>query len=674
MLGQDIVSRNSIVIFILILLFIVCGTAYAVNTGCEATEQNKPEKKLPVVGSYDNLKTLLQENADQNGFSIGYYRNEKMRLAVPEMAMSMIADSAKEEVTNDADYSQTNTQVQGVDEADLVKTDGKYIYKVSQDQVLVVKALPAEEMEVVKTLRFNDERFNPVELYLDDERLIVIGMASAESASYPIEAEPLRNKAEMMPYRPYYNFATTRAIVYDIQDLPQITKVRELELEGNYLSSRKVGSSVYLLTNKYLDYYMLEQQDGICPRYRDSIQSEEFVEQSMQEVCYFPGHVQPNYLIVGALNLSRNKAEAQVQSFLGGGQNVYASTENLYVSLQTWENVDIRPMEKPMPRVQQEQTRIYRFGLKPGSVAYEAEGAVPGRILNQFSMDEHEGHFRIATTTGDMWREDEYTSKNNVYVLDQEMKITGSLEGIAPGERIYSTRFMGDRAYMVTFKDVDPFFVLDLKDPQKPEILGKLKIPGYSDYMHPYDENHIIGFGKDTVQLKGWNGESQAFYQGMKIGIFDVTDVSNPVEMSKTIIGDRGTDSELLHNHKALLFSRDKNLLAFPVTVMEIQQQAQANLKRDNVTEYGAFTFQGAYVYDINLEHGLQLKGRITHMDTDDYLKAGDRWYDSGSNVQRILYINDTLYTLSDEMIKANRLPDLKEISTVSFNNAGMTR
>ena len=249
--------------------------------------------------------------------------------------------------------------------------------------------------------------------------------------------------------------------------------------------------------------------------------------------------------------------------------------------------------------------------------------------------------------------------------MDKDLTITGKLENIAPGEKIYATRFMGDRAYMVTFRQVDPFFVIDLANPVKPQILGKLKIPGYSDYLHPYDANHIIGFGKDTIEDKGWNGEPQAYDQGMKVALFDVTDVNNPVEMYKTVIGTRGTDSELLQNHKALLFSREKNLLAFPVTVMEQQSSGNSN---SNIPKRGSFAFQGAYVYNIDLVNGFQLKGRITHLTPDDYQRAGDYWHYSDKNVERILYSGATLYTLSRNTIKAHTLPDLKYINSVNLS------
>ncbi|HHY22973.1 MAG TPA: copper amine oxidase, partial [Clostridiaceae bacterium] len=310
--------------------------------------------------------------------------------------------------------------------------------------------------------------------------------------------------------------------------------------------------------------------------------------------------------------------------------------------------------------INEENTMIYKFALGKGNVIYRSKGEVPGRILNQFSMDENGKFFRIATTTGQIWRDDEFTSKNNIYILNDVLDIKGKIEDIAPGEQIYSVRFMGDRAYMVTFRTVDPLFVIDLKDPEKPKILGALKIPGYSDYLHPYDENHIIGFGKDTVELKG-----QAYYLGMKIALFDVTDVSNPIQKFTENIGDRGTESEILRNHKALLFSKEKGLMAFPVTVMEVKGK---NKFMDNgFPEYGQFSFQGAYVYNIDLVNGFTLKGRITHLSKDDYLRSGTGWYDSDKNISRLLYIKDNLYTLSNSIIKANELENLEDRNQVNI-------
>ncbi|MDF2723224.1 MAG: beta propeller protein, partial [Paenibacillus sp.] len=202
-----------------------------------------------------------------------------------------------------------------------------------------------------------------------------------------------------------------------------------------------------------------------------------------------------------------------------------------------------------------------------------------------------------------------------------------------------------------------PLFAIDLTNPSAPAILGALKIPGYSDYLHPYDETHLIGFGKETVEVPVKGNSSNptqtiAYYQGMKLSLFDVSDVSNPVEQFKTIIGDRGTDSELLRNHKALLFSRQNNLLAFPVTVMTVANKPGG--AADSPSAYGQFTFQGAYVYELDLTNGFRQKAAITHMTDEQLRAAGTGWYNSERNVERILYIGDTLYTLSKQVIQAN--------------------
>ena len=644
-------------VLLLMVLLSVGGGAYGLAKPNTPEPQLQPRPELPLIGTRDNLLRLLQKKQGQGGV---YIRSESMKSAV-EMGTMQATDAAAAPSAASS-FSETNVQVQGVDEADLVKTDGSYIYQVSKEQVFVIKAQPADSMEKVSTIQFNDLGFKPVDLYLDNENLIVIGTYSQEIPQNISADKMLRPQI----YPPVRSFQSTRAIIYNIEDKSRITKIRELELEGSYLSSRKVDSSFYLLSNKYLDYYYIQNSKEITPLWRDTAQGEGFVAEKLDNIRYFPDCISPNYLMVAALDLKTPEQKVDIHTYLGSGEQVYASQQNLYVAVQNYNYpTQTLPDSGIVSKPPESNTKIYRFALEPGKVQYYGAGTVPGRILNQFSMDENGGYFRIATTSGEMWRNDQYTSQNNVYILDQDLQVCGKLENIAPGERIYSTRFMGNRAYMVTFKQVDPFFVLDLKDPKNPLILGKLKIPGYSDYLHPYDENHIIGFGKDTVETKGWNGQSQAFYQGMKIAVFDVTDVTSPVEMSRALIGDRGTDSELLRNHKALLFSPEKNLLAFPVTVMEVENHAVSGQPEKTIPEYGRFSFQGIYIYNIDLKSGLQFKGRISHLDAKDYLKAGDNWYGTDKNADRALYIDDILYTTSPAMIKANHLDNLQEVKTL---------
>jgi inhibitor of cysteine peptidase len=633
---------------------------------------------LPTVGSGENLRKLLAEAAEQNDYLV--YGTMKMRngsvilndaAAAPASAANESVGSAnKSAKTVSGDYSTTNVQVDGVDEADIVKTDGKYIYQVNNNRIVVAEVYPSDKMKVKKVIGLDAEEMYPMELYLDDKRLIVIGTSDG---SVPVNSS---NAKSIMPSKHgYYGSNSVKMLIYDIVNKDDIKKIREIELEGNYLSSRKVGSKLYLVSNKYLNYYGILENTEVDdkPSYRDTAVQEDFMDIGYEKIGYFPGSVEPNYMIAAGIDLDHPAEGVNVSTYLGSGESIYASAENLYVAV-TKHNIipqdapgpiiyDSAAPKKPAVKVSDRETVIYRFALNNGKLDYTGKGQVPGSILNQFSMDESNGFFRIATTKGDVWGEGENISKNNLYVLDSSLGICGSLEDIAPGEKIYSTRFMGDRAYMVTFKKVDPLFVIDLKDAKNPKILGALKIPGYSDYLHPYDENHIIGFGKDAIELSNegsWgSGSTTAYYQGMKIALFDVTDVNNPKEMFKEIIGDRGTDSELLRDHKALLFSKEKGLMAFPVTLMEIKNNE--NIAAGNIPEYGSFAFQGAYVYGIDLKEGFKLKTRISHISEEEYSKSGDRWYDSNKNVERIVYIGDDIYTISKGMIKAHSIRDMKE-------------
>ncbi|MGE5381014.1 MAG: beta-propeller domain-containing protein, partial [Methylocystaceae bacterium] len=367
-------------------------------------------------------------------------------------------------------------------------------------------------------------------------------------------------------------------------------------------------------------------------------------------------------------------AKASVESYLGAGSQVYVSDKNLYVTANYY---PVGPRRLVAPSASDtgvsssasvsDTSRIFKFALDQGKVTYCAQGEVPGRILNQFSMDENNGYFRAATTIENYGAINAPQSSNSLYVMDGNLKVIGKVEDIAPGEKIYSARFLGDRAYMVTFRTVDPFYVIDLKSPTRPQILGALKIPGYSDYLHPYDANHVIGFGKDTIELSSQYAKDQtnAYYLGMKMALFDVTDVKKPKQEFVEIIGDRGTDSELLHNHRALLFSREKNLIAFPVSLHQVEGSKVD--QNGAFPSYGAFTWQGAYVYSLDLKNGFELKAKISHMNSEDYLKAGYNGYDYRKSVQRILYIQDTLYTLSPAMIKANALENFEEIGGIAF-------
>ena len=625
---------------------------------------------LPVVGSHEKLICLLEEgqkNGTRSGRLIkgmtidqdvmfdgamnGAVMNEAEAAQSTAAGSDLTAAKAKSSEAAAAagagDYSTTNVQVQGVDEGDIVKTDGNYIYQVNKNRVVITEVKTPEKMKVVSTIQYENKNIRPQEIYLHGQKLVVIG---SSRAYIPIVKNKAGIQAEIYPSPRSYQ-SSVKVLIYDLSDKSNAKLLREVELEGGYVSSRKIGSALYLVANDYIDYYRIQDGDmNDTPSYRDTKSKDGYVNIGYDAIRYFPGLVDSNYMVVAGIPIDGNEA-ANVSTYLGAGENIYASAENLYVAVTGYSDGSA----KSSPG---EHTQLYKFGLKEAKLTYLCKGEVPGTVLNQFSMDEDKGYFRIATTKGNTWSTNERISKNALYVLDSMLSVTGKIEDMAPGEKIYSVRFMQDRAYVVTFKTVDPLFVIDLKNPVKPAILGALKIPGYSDYLHPYDENHIIGFGKDTTEIKG-----QAYYLGMKVALFDVTDVSNPIQKFSEKIGDRGTDSELLSNHKALLFSKEKNLLAFPVTLMEVKGSSEKE-KADSL-QYGEFTFQGALVYNLDLQKGFKLKGRITHLSDEDYLKAGRDWYNSDKNIQRIIYIGDNLYTLSNGLIKANAMVDLKEKGSV---------
>ncbi|MFH1150009.1 MAG: beta-propeller domain-containing protein [Actinomycetota bacterium] len=570
-----------------------------------------------------------------------------------------LSPSAGVAETQETPHSTTNVQVAGVDEADIVKNDGKYIYAISGDTVFIIEAYPAESARVVSRIDLGGN-FSPGEMFVTDNRLVVISGGGL--------LEVPGEEGKEVPYS-----EATAISIYDIGDRSEPREIRTIEYEGSYNTARMIEGDVHVVLTTTPYHVLYEKRNGevtpsdVIPRYRvtrgggepgDLVPAADYREIDTVDPERFT-----SFLSIVSFDVDGGDSRLEKQVIAGNAESVYASPENLYVVSADYQYYgDFMPA----PAGGSNETTVYKFRFDGPSAKFVTAARVPGTVLNQFSMDESDGFFRIATTVGHVSREGSESS-SSVYVLDGSLKMAGRLEGLAPGERIYSVRFMGKRAYLVTFKKVDPLFVLDLSDPAAPRVLGELKIPGYSDYLHPYDENHVIGVGKDAVEAAPEEGGTFAWYQGIKIALFDVTDVANPREMHKVVIGDRGTDSYALYDHKAFLFDLERHLLVLPVLLAELTPEQKASPEtRDN--DYGTYTFQGAYVYDISLDGGIYLKGRITHMEDPAELEQGYGYYGSEDTVQRSLYIGDVLYTVSPSMVKANSLGDLVEISAVRLD------
>jgi uncharacterized secreted protein with C-terminal beta-propeller domain len=621
-------------------------------------------KEIPRFSSCSAIGEAFKEGMQRGYGGMMYYE-------------TMVAGPmAKKSTEFGTEYSATNVQVEGVDEADIVKTDGKYIYSLSKRRLAITDAFPAENARVLSLVELKD--FNPQEMFIDKDKVVVFGYFYERV--YPEEQEKIESnediKESIVP--PYYSKTFTEVKVFDVSDKENPKEIKAYDFEGQYVSSRKIGSNVYFVVRSFPEpiYRIMEKEmmehhgesgeeseknlteKEVIPMFRETRNG---VKGDLKPVarCGEVGYLEPiraeAFITLASIDLSNLDKEIEKETVVGSGQNVYASQKNLYLAESTYSYGPMPLMAVGVPEQEsKEKTVIHKFSLNKGKIAYLGSMEAPGRILNQFSMDEFEGHFRIATTVGRVSRMGG-SSSNNIYVFGEDLKLKGKLEDLAPGERIYSARFMGKKAYLVTFKKVDPLFVIDLSNPEKPKVLGKLKIPGYSDYLHPIDETHLIGLGKETVEAE--EGDF-AWYQGIKLAVFDVSDVENPIELHKTVIGDRGTDSYALHDHKAFLFDKEKELLVIPVLLAELSEAQKKSGYKPNT--YGEFTFQGAYVYRLTLENGFELKGRITHVsDEDSFKKSGHYYYGGGNAVKRALYIENILYTISDNKILANNLSDL---------------
>jgi len=612
-----------------------------------------------------------------------------------------------------ADYSSTNNQVVGVDEADIIKTDGQYIYALVRNDLFIIKAVPASEAQIISKISFASR---PEDIFIDGTSLAVFGN------DQEIYAQPL-----FATFRRQNQYTFFK--VFDLSDPANPKQVRDLDFEGYYSDARLIGDYVYLITNTYLTYILKETP---VPRVLENGQvlattcagdNRCFA----PDVYYFDLPYDAfNYTNITAINIKDNAEAITGQAYLmNNSQTVYVSQNNIYLTytqyiseyqveqevkraavfpllaasekdkitaieaapdyilndnekrykvaqiidyylaalplsqanaLQTTINDKLKA-ELTVKAKDMEKTIIHKIAINGNKVEYQGRGEVSGRLLNQFSLDENGDYFRLATTRSRQWNVASGTtadSYSNVYVLDNNLKVIGALENLATSEQIYAARFLGDRVYLVTFKQTDPLYVISLSDPTKPAVLGAVKIPGFSNYLHPVDANgnKLISLGRATTE----DAKGNVQIQGLKLSLFDFTDLSHPKELDSYLIGGQGSDSIAIYDHKAFLYSTSKNLLVIPA------------LLSDN----GQLSFSGALVFTLANDKFV-LKGKIDHS-AGGHFAASDYWqgfnyYDN--TVKRSLYINDDLYTFSNKFLQINALADLAAIKSLTLTIGG---
>lgn len=666
--------------------------------------QNQPavnEGGIKKFKDYAELKTFLEKHIVSSSAYYGgmsFLRKSAVPImesvgATPGALGAPTGDAGK---GGDADYSKTNIQVSGVDEADIVKTDGQYIYALAQNAVYIISALPADKSEIVSEIKFASS--SPAGFFINGDRLVVYG----SDWNTPVVNRAIAKSPSMFPIRAQQ---LTFLKVYDTADKKNPVLKRDLSFEGYYSNSRMIGDWIYFVTSKQqYDYF-----DDVFPLPYILENGAPINTAKEVTVYYFDvPYRSQNFVTVASVNITdASQPPASEVYLLDGDQQMYVSQNNMYItytryideyqlSMETAKELALpRISAKERERIQKieeadsavlsegeksqkimsviqryieslneekqkvftqelrdkmkqkyediskelEKTIIHKIAISDGKISYQTMGEVTGHVLNQFSMDEDGGYFRIATTKSPSWPmfagEDNVAQKsyNNLYVLDSNLKITGKVENLATDERIYSIRFMQGRAYIVTFKQTDPLFVIDVANPADPKVLGELKIPGFSNYLHPYDDTTLIGLGKESGALK--------------ISLFDVSDTTNPKETAHYTVEGQWSDSAALYDHKAFLFSKEKNLLVIPVTI-------QGDYK--NPSSY----FIGAFVFNI-AKDAISLKGKITH-------SKNPTNFDYSAGINRSLYIENTLYTLSNEFLDINSLADLALIKNIAFN------
>lgn len=575
--------------------------------------QNKDEYDI-LMSFYPGIEiAYLTDGRGLDLFDLNFGVMEDEVQATEEMS------AAKSEV------SETNNQVDGVDEADIVKITDDYIFALRNGELQIIKT-GRGELNIIYSL--DEYGFNPQQLFISDDKLVLIGSEqNTEIRTY--------EEGDRILTVPLYRTDALMVKCYDISDLenkaPEL--IKSFGVEGYYVSARLVEDYVYVVANKYTYYnepFMPMILEG------DASNTVTSTEIGYEDMAYFPGHVNNNMLYTMGIDLNNLSMDGlDIDTYVGGGNTIYADKDNLYIALNGnsgfwWNNWS-------------ETTDIFSFDLDKGQVDFKAKGNVPGYILNQFSMDEYNGHFRIATTR---WGSEDVTrgntTLNNLYILDSDLTQVGSVENLAPGERIYSTRMMGEKVYMVTYRQVDPFYVIDTSVPSDPKVLGYLKIPGYSSYLHPYDDKTIIGVGMETV-MKG----DRVVNDGVKISLFDVSDFSNPVEKDKVILGKGGSSTDVSYDHKAFLFSKNRNILAIPVQLVN--------------GDYSGTT-QDAYIFSFTDDGMFNFRGTITHR---NLFNKNDYYQEYDNNISRIMYDGDDLYTLSNNWLKLNDFDTLETLDSL---------
>lgn len=559
-----------------------------VTIGVAPPEQ---QQVLNTFTSVDEIKSAVKEIE-----SVYYAYSDKGGALVDKEITDAITTEQPEEGADAASFGDTYTQVDDVDEADIIKNDGEYIYYASTSRGCVKIYKPSgEDAELVSTiddfLKVSDEYSekpsdteNVYDIYVYKNILAV----NTEKYEY-------HNKNT----DDYYDAdVSTLVYLYDISDVTSPKKINSFGQSGTYISSRMIGNQLYLVTNDMIYSNECKDDSDYLPYVCNGKDSEK-EPMKLSDISYGTSPSESGYLVISIIDVENAKKTTDTKAVFGAGTDMYCNKKNMYITMNEWQWNGFKDNSEHIDT----KTQIVKVNFSEGDIKFTAECEVPGNTHNQFSMDEKDGNLRVATTS--------YNEKgnevNNLFVLDENLNKIGEVTGFAEDESIKAVRFMGDMAYVITYEETDPLFVIDLSVPTNPQIKGEVKISGFSSLLVPVDENTLLGIGYSTH-----TGEFSEVTDGVKFALFDISNPQKPAVLDSYVLKYATSDAQ--YNHHALLVNPQAGYYAIPYQRWDDEKA---------IDENGVIT--------IEIENG---KINV----------ANNFSIDSDENIIRCTYVDDNLY------------------------------
>ncbi|MCP4078569.1 MAG: hypothetical protein GY744_20595 [Gammaproteobacteria bacterium] len=635
-----------------IFISVAALTTFLALTACVSSDDEEDQKfqykaQLKAFNSCDELSTFLLDTVDQERRLIDYYGSDDA-LSVPEV--DTVQDSASGVMAPSGastnaikDYTTTNNQVTGVDEADFIKTEGDFTYIVTGGYFIIFDTWPAAQSEELARVKLAG---NAADLFVYQDVAWIV------SNVYNYDYDVSRADS-LIGFAPKLN-QLVHVSMFDIADRSTPRLIRETTLEGYYVDARRINTRIHMVTAANIDIYSLMENDtqldieDLLPELTDklSITGETVSRTELISDCadiYRPGTANgTGTMSVLSFDLSDPDSDIKRQTIISNSGSIYANHQHLYLATNednfwAWLPV-IEGEEAPLPG-----TTFHKFSLQDNPV-YLASGRVDGYLINQFAMDEHNDLLRVVTTVSSWWIDEDPV--NSLFILEQsgeQLVERSKLTGLGKkGERIYAARFIGDKGFLVTFQQIDPLYTLDLSDPDKPRVAGELEVPGFSTYLHPLEDGLLLAIGRDVDN------------NSMKLSLFDISDFDNPGLLDSEIIG-FGSYSEAEYSHKAFTWFEKEKLLALPVTHWSYSINPDSYTYSD--------VFNGLKLYKVDRETGFESFGEIDH--SNFYHNELDNFWYYPEAVRRSFFVSDTeensyLYSISSRGMKVNAVLDLQ--------------